>query len=143
MQAAAELAQKVWQGVGAEVTLRAVSDAEVGSLIVGGQGSWSVTLLPLTVNLPTQLVPFLSGPSAPNGANFSSINNPGYSTNVAAASALVGSDGCAKWAAAEESLFQHVDLVPFVNSTVPIFGQGANFELNQNGVAPTSIRMLA
>jgi peptide/nickel transport system substrate-binding protein len=102
-----------------------------------------VTLLPLTVNLPTQLVPFLSGPSAPNGANFSSINNPGYSTNVAAASALVGSDGCAKWAAAEESLFQHVDLVPFVNSTVPIFGQGANFELNQNGVAPTSIRMLA
>jgi peptide/nickel transport system substrate-binding protein len=142
-QAAAELAQKVWQGVGAEVTLRAVSDAEVGSLIVGGQGSWSVTLLPLTVNLPTQLVPFLSGPSAPNGANFSSINNSGYSTNVAAASALVGSDGCAKWAAAEESLFQHVDLVPFVNSTVPIFGQGANFELNQNGVAPTSIRMLA
>ena len=143
MQAAAELAQKVWQGVGAEVTLRAVSDAEVGSLIVGGQGSWSVTLLPLTVNLPTQLVPFLSGPSAPNGANFASINNSAYSTNVAAASAQVGSDGCTKWAAAEEAIFQHVDLVPFVNSTVPIFAQGATFELNQNGVSPQTIRMLA
>ena len=44
---------------------------------------------------------------------------------------MAGTDGCPKWAAAEAALFQHVDLVPFVNSAVPIFGQGAQFELSQ------------
>jgi peptide/nickel transport system substrate-binding protein len=143
MQAAAELLQKVWKDVGIDVTLRAVSDAEIGQLIVGGQGSWNVTLLPLTVNLPTQLVPFMSGPTPPNGVNFASIDNSGYTTNVQAASAQVGTAGCDKWAAAEVALLQHVDMVPFVNSSVPIFGQGAQFELSQNGVSPQSIRMLA
>jgi len=75
--------------------------------------------------------------------NFAGITNADYATNVAAASATVGAAGCDKWAAAEVSLFKHVDLVPFVNSAVPVFGAGATFELGQNGVDPTSIRMLS
>jgi peptide/nickel transport system substrate-binding protein len=142
MQASAELAQKTWQALGIEVTLKPVTDAEIGQLIVGGQGAWDVTFLPLTVSLPTQLVPFLSGPTPPNGVNFAGITNADYATNVQAASAAVGAAGCDKWAAAEVSLFKHVDLVPFVNSAVPVFGAGATFELSQNGVMPSSIRML-
>jgi len=34
-----------------------------------------------------------------------------------------------------------VNVVPFVNSTVPIFAKGASFELT-DGVDPSSIRML-
>jgi peptide/nickel transport system substrate-binding protein len=143
MQAGAELAQKVWGGVGAEVTLKAASDAEIGAVIVGGQGSWDATFLPLNVTLPTEPVPFLSGPSAPNGVNFSNIQNSEYTTNVQAASAVAGSAGCDKWAAAEVALFKHVDLVPFVNSAVPTFAKGAEFELTGGGLSPHSIRMLA
>jgi peptide/nickel transport system substrate-binding protein len=143
MQAGAELVQKAWQDAGVDVTIKAMTDAEAGTIIVGGQGSWSAAFIPLTVTLPTQLVPFLSGPSAPKGVNFSSINNADYDSNVAAASAIPGSGGCDKWAAAETALFKHVNMVPFVNSTVPVFAQGAQFELANAGVAPWSIRMLA
>jgi peptide/nickel transport system substrate-binding protein len=142
MQAGAELVQQAWTGIGAEVTLKGVTDAEVGQLIVGGQGAWQAALLPLGVTLPTQLVPFLSGPGAPNGGNFASINNAEYATNIQAAMATTGAAGCDKWAAAEQALFRRVDVVPFVNSAIPIFAKGSTFELTQGSVAPGSIRML-
>jgi peptide/nickel transport system substrate-binding protein len=142
MQAGAELVQKVWSDLGVSVTLKGVTDAEAGQLIVGGQGAWNAAFIPVGVNLPTQIVSFLSGPTPPKGTNFAFINNAGYASNVQAASALVGASGCDKWAAAEESLFQHVDVVPFVDSTVPFFAKGATFELSQIGVSPPSIRML-
>lgn len=141
-EAGAELMQQVWKGLGVDVTLKGITDAEVGTEIVGGQGSWDVVLLPLGVTLPTQLVPFLSGPGAPNGVNFSGIDNADYSADVQAASALAGNDGCDKWAAAESAIFQHVDMVPFVDSTVPTFAQGAQFEFSGGSLAPQTIRML-
>jgi peptide/nickel transport system substrate-binding protein len=100
-------------------------------------------ILPLTVSVPTQLVPFLSGPTPPDGVNFASIDNADYATSVQAASEVPGAEGCDDWAAAEEALFAHVDLVPFANTAVPIFGNGATFELSQNSLDPSSIRMLA
>jgi peptide/nickel transport system substrate-binding protein len=143
MQAGAELLQKLWADVGAEVTLKGVTDAEVGQLVVGGQGAWQAALLPLGVTLPTQLVPFLSGPPAPDGANFASIDNAEYAAAVKDAMAATGASGCDKWAAAEQALFRHVDIVPFVDSKIPAFGKGATFELSQGSLAPGSIRMLA
>jgi peptide/nickel transport system substrate-binding protein len=32
--------------------------------------------------------------------------------------------------------------VPFVNTTVPVFGKNATFDLSQGSVVPSSIRML-
>jgi peptide/nickel transport system substrate-binding protein len=61
---------------------------------------------------------------------------------VKAASAIEGAAGCDKWTAAEKALYEHVDLVPFVDSVAPIFGQGARFDLVEGAVAPSSIRML-
>ena len=143
MQAGAELLQKAWSEVGAEVTLKGVTDAEVGTLVVGGQGAWQAAFLPLGLTLPTQLVPFVSGPGAPNGANFASIENSDYTTNVQAAMNSTGATGCDKWTAAEAALVKGVDIVPFVDSTVPAFGKGATFELTSGSIDPTSIRMLA
>jgi peptide/nickel transport system substrate-binding protein len=142
MQAAAELVQKTWKGIGADVSLKGVTDTETGRLIAGGQAAWSATILPLGLSLPSEAVPFLSGPTPPKGTNFAGIKNAGYSAGVKAASAIEGAGGCDKWAAAEKALYEHVDLVPFVNSVAPIFGQGARFELTVNQVAPSSIRML-
>jgi peptide/nickel transport system substrate-binding protein len=141
--AGVELAQKAWTDLGAQVTVKPVTDAEVGTAIVGGQLAWDAALLPLNMPLPSGLVPYLSGPSAPQGVNFSGINNADYTAAVTEASAIAGADGCEKWAAAEKALFAHVDLVPFVNSTVPTFGQGAQFEFGDGALVPQSIRMLA
>ncbi|MFC6016489.1 ABC transporter substrate-binding protein [Plantactinospora solaniradicis] len=142
LKAGAELLQKLWGEVGVQVTLRSVTDAEIGELIVGGKGTWGATFLPLSVTLPTELVPFLSGPTPPNGSNFSGIQNEQYAAAVREASAIAGAAGCAKWAEAERALFQHVDVVPFVDSTVPTFGSGATYELTRGSVAPSSVRML-
>ncbi|MQA95262.1 MAG: hypothetical protein GEV11_11680 [Streptosporangiales bacterium] len=92
MKAGAELVQKAWQAAGAEVTLKGVTDTQVAQTIVAGDGAWSTASVPLTVSVPAQLVPFLSGPSAPDGTNFSSIGNPGYTAAVEKAPA--GSPGC-------------------------------------------------
>jgi peptide/nickel transport system substrate-binding protein len=141
MQAAAELLQKVWSELGVEVTLKGGTDAEMGQL-VGGQLAWDAAIVPLNVSLPSQTVPFLSGPPAPNGTNFASIDNPGYTAKVAEASEIAGTEGCDAWAAAEKALYERVDVVPFANANRPMFGKGAEFELSQGSLTPTSIRMV-
>ncbi len=142
LQSGAELLQKAWSELGVEVSLKAVSTAEIGTVILAAQGTWHAVLLPLTVTLPSQLVPFLSGPVAPNGNNFAGIKNPAYDAAVKKASSIAGTDGCPDWAAAEKALISSLDVVPFVDSTVPAFGQGVTFELNQGAVAPATLRML-
>jgi peptide/nickel transport system substrate-binding protein len=141
MQAGVELMQKLWTELGAEVTLKGASDSEAGQIVIGGQGSWDVTVMPLGVTLPSQLVPYLSGPTPPGGANFAGIENQDYVANVAEAATKPGDEGCDAWAAAEKSLFEHVDVVLFVDSVQPFFGKGTEFELSQGNVMPSSIRM--
>ena len=142
LQSGAELLQKAWGELGVDVSLKAVSTAEISTVVLAGQGTWHAGLIPLTVSLPSQLVSFLSGTTPPNGSNFSAIKNPEYDAAVHKASSIAGTDGCADWAAAERALFKQVNLVPFVNTTVPIFAKGATFELSQGSVIPGSIRML-
>ncbi|BCJ74755.1 peptide ABC transporter substrate-binding protein [Catellatospora sp. IY07-71] len=143
MQAGAELLQKEWSALGVEVTLKAVTDAEIGQLVVGGQGAWQAAFLPLGVPVPTALVAFLSGPNPPNGVNLASVNNAEYAALAKEAAGVPGTQGCPKWTAAEDALFKKVDIVPFVDSSIPTFGKGATFELSQGAVIPGSIRMLA
>ncbi len=141
MQAGAELLQKVWGELGVEVPLKGGTDAEMGQL-VGGELRWDAAIVPLNVSLPSQTVPFVSGPAAPKGTNFAAIDNPDYTAKAGEAATIVGSDGCGAWAEAEKALFERADVVPFANANRPVFGKGAEFELTQGSVAPSSIRMV-
>jgi peptide/nickel transport system substrate-binding protein len=141
MQAAAELLQKVWSELGVQVTLKSGGDAETGQLIAG-QLPWDAAFMPLNVTLPSQAVPFLSGPAAPDGTNFASVDNPDYTAKVAEAAKVAGTDGCDAWAQAERALYERADIVPFANASRPVFGKGAEFELSEGSVAPSSIRMV-
>ena len=107
-----------------------------------GAGDWDIAWVPLNVNSPDQVVPFLSGPAAPNGTNFSAIQNADYDAGVKEASAMTGTEGCATWLEAESALFAAADIVPFANNVVQTFGAGAEFE-TPGQLVPTSIRMLA
>ncbi|MFI6662106.1 ABC transporter substrate-binding protein [Streptomyces sp. NPDC050523] len=141
MQNAAELLRTYWQKIGVKVTLRGAADSQFDQ-IISGQGSWDALFLPLTVTLPSQIVPFVSGPTPPHGSNFAAIDNSAYTAQVRAASALPGAKGCAHWAAAEKALFQRTDVVIFADQVTPMFGSGATFDLIEGTLAPTSIRMV-
>ncbi|MGW4527298.1 ABC transporter substrate-binding protein [Amycolatopsis sp. NPDC004378] len=142
MAPTAELVQQQWKSLGAEVTLKAV-DSPGLSQVLFGTGEWEVSLGPVGFTLPSQLVPFVSGPAAPNGTNFAHIANPGYDQAAQRAASKPGEASCPDWNAAETALVKRVDAVPYFDSVVPVYASGAKFTLNQGNMDPTSIRMYA
>ena len=140
--AAAELAVQEWKAAGADVTAKAVDETALQGAVFG-TGDWDIAWVPLNVNSPDQLVPFLSGPGlADEGTNFSGIDNVDYTDAVAAANAMEGAAGCPTWLDAESKLVAAADIVPFATSAVKTYGKGAQFAY-PGTLMPTSIRMLA
>lgn len=140
--AAAELAVQEWKAAGADVTAKGVDETALQGAIFG-TGDWDIAWVPLNVNSPDQLVPFLSGPGlADGGTNFSGIDNKEYADGVAQASTMNGTDGCDTWLDAESKLVAAADIVPFANNAVKTYGNGAEFDY-PGTFMPTSIRMVA
>jgi len=140
--AAAELLQSTWSQLGVKVSLHGITDAEIDSEIVAGTAAWNVAIVPIGLTTPSELVPFVSGTTPPNGEDFSYIKNAAYTADVTKASSAAGSAGCPDWNAAETELYKDVDLVPFVDSAIATYAKGATFSLSQGSVMPASIRML-
>lgn len=140
--AAAELAVQEWQDAGVTVKAKAQSGSTIQQTIFG-TGDWDIAWVPLNVNSPDQLVPFLSGPGiADGGTNFAGIQNDAYDSGVAKAMKMNGQDGCSTWLDAESNLIADSDVVPFANSVVSTYENGATFSY-PGQMVPTSIRMLA
>jgi peptide/nickel transport system substrate-binding protein len=139
---AAELMQSTWSQLGVKVSLHGITDAEIDSEIVAGTAAWNVAIVPIGLTTPSELVPFVSGTTPPNGEDFSYIKNAAYTADVAKASSAPGSAGCPDWNAAETDLYKDVDLVPFVDSAIATYAKGATFKLSQGSIMPASIRML-
>ncbi|WP_214401572.1 ABC transporter substrate-binding protein [Pseudonocardia lacus] len=139
--AAAELAVQQWKAIGVAATAQAQNETTLTGTIFGA-GDWDVAWVTLNVSTPDQLVPFLSGPPAPDGTNFSAIADPAYDAAVSAASALTPEEGCAAWLDAEAGLIANADIVPFAAVSARTFGKGAEFA-TPGQLVPTSIRMTA
>ena len=139
--AAAELAVRQWKAIGVQATAQAQNETTLTGTIFGA-GDWDVSWVSLNVSSPDQLVPFLSGPAAPEGTNFAAIADPDYDAAVQKAMAIPGKEGCADWLAAESALIAKAEVVPFANNDVRTFGTGAKFE-TPGQLIPMSIRMLA
>jgi peptide/nickel transport system substrate-binding protein len=137
---AAELIQQTWKSLGVDVTLKGVDSPGLNTAYFG-TGAWDASMAPITLNLPSQLVPFVSGPVPPNGTNFAHLANKDYESSVKTASTKAGSAGCSDWNAAEKALIKAVDAVPYENTVAPTFMKGAKFVVG-DGIDPTSIRML-
>jgi peptide/nickel transport system substrate-binding protein len=137
-QAAAELATQQWTALGVTVVDKATSGAATNEALFG-TGDWDVAWIALNVSSPDQLVPFLSGEAATG--NFSSIANADYDAGVTAASAMQGTEGCPTWLDAESNLVKAADVVPFANTVVKTFGNGAEFVIS-GSLIPTSIRLV-
>lgn len=140
MAPAAELVQQSLKGIGADVTLKGV-DSPGLSRVLFDTGDWDLSLGPLGLTLPSQLVPFVSGPQPPQGTNFAHIRNAQYDSLAGQAASAAGDAGCPSWLAAESALFAQLDVVPFANTVVPTFGTDTRFTMNQGAIQPSTIRM--
>ncbi|MFG3280496.1 ABC transporter substrate-binding protein [Streptomyces sp. NPDC048111] len=140
MSAAAEYLADAWQKAGADVRLRAVSDAAYGEVEAVTQ-DWDVDWAPLGVTLPSQLIGSLSGPFTPDGGNFAHLTNHRYEALTAAASKQPGTSGCAAWNESEAALLTNGDLVPVVDKTLTSAAHDATYRITAGLFDPTSIRM--
>ncbi|MDR1833889.1 MAG: ABC transporter substrate-binding protein [Propionibacteriaceae bacterium] len=140
--AAAELAVAAWTEAGFQVDLQQLPTDQASGILFG-TGAWDVAWEPLQVSSPDQIMPYLTGPGlADGGTNFSNIANTAYDEKVAAASAQLGTAGCADWLAAETELIKANNLTVFANNLIKVYGNGATFE-HVSTIVPTSIRMTA
>ncbi|WP_329260406.1 ABC transporter substrate-binding protein [Actinoallomurus sp. NBC_01490] len=139
--AAAELAVRQWKAIGVEATAHSQNETTLTSTLFGA-GDWDVAWASVNVSSPDQLVPFLSGPAAPQGNNFAAISDPDYDAAVKSAMKIQGVAGCRDWLAAESGLIAKADVVPFAGKVVRTFGKAAEFQ-TPGQLIPTSIRMLA
>jgi len=140
MAAGAELLQQGWKNAGVDVTLKGLDSPGI-SQVMFATGEWDISLAPLGLTLPSQLVPFVSGGEPPQGTNFAHIKNPEYTALVAKAAAQAGPAGCADWLAAESALVEKQDMTLFANTVLPTFGSNARFEIAGGLLKPSSIRM--
>ncbi|WP_082748630.1 ABC transporter substrate-binding protein [Nocardioides jensenii] len=138
--AAAELLRDNWSEIGVDMEIQGVPPSGLGP-IVYESGDWDAGWLPITVGIPSDLVARLSGQTPPKGSNLASIDNQTYVEETSAATALPLAKSCPRWVAAEQALFQDLDVVPIVDGTIPTFGAGVEFELQAGLIDPSSIRM--
>ena len=74
---AMELALPQWEELGVDVELQGVDQAQFNTIAFETR-AWDVFLAAVNLNLPSQLVPFVSGAQPPDGVNFSAIANADY-----------------------------------------------------------------
>jgi len=86
-------------------------------------------------------VGLVSGPSPPNGSNFSGINNAAYKTLSTSALGKTGAAACRDWIRAESALMRASDVAPTNVLTSATYGSKATFALDAGGIIPTSLRL--
>jgi peptide/nickel transport system substrate-binding protein len=141
--AGVELLAKQWKALGVEVNTRALPQAQLNKLFFS-TGAWDASWADFTFNLPSQMVAFVSGPTIPNGSNFSDIKNAQYTKDTTEATSKVGKAGCPLWNQAEVALLKDFNLVPMFDSVSHAYVNKAKVEAMGSGEFwPAAIRLLA
>lgn len=105
-------------------------------------GEWDLVWAPISTTLPSTWQGILSGDFPPNGGNWTYNTNQEFFDLAAEAQSLAGEESCDAWEAAQASLIEHVEVMPFYEATETVYGDGVTFQLNSNGlVIPTSLRL--
>ncbi len=139
----AELLSQAWRALGAQVQLSADTSAAFNQILFN-TGDYDVYLVGFVAHLPSQMVPYLSGPVPPEGTNVSGIRNQEYNALAAKAASTLAPAACQFWNGAERALYRNVDLVPISDQTVPYFLQGAQARISGAHIpVATSLRVLS
>jgi peptide/nickel transport system substrate-binding protein len=138
---AAELIAQQWESLGA--TVKTTAGTLTGLVQVQKNGNYDVLLQPFNSSLPSRFVSLMSGPTPPDGNNFSGIDNRAYTDLVTKASAITAPESCTYWKQAEQALFRAVDVAPISERIGYYFLNGADATMNGTTTLPdpTSIRV--
>jgi peptide/nickel transport system substrate-binding protein len=141
-QATAELMAQQWRMLGAQTKLTNDSAAALNKVLFQ-TSSYDVYVGGFGNDLPSQLIPYLSGPTPPNGTNLAGIRNRQYETLAAKAETLTPPAACGYWNQAEQALYHDVNPAPISNTTTAYFLHSAQAEVTGfDDPVPTSIRVL-
>jgi peptide/nickel transport system substrate-binding protein len=138
----AELITKEWEAVGVQV--KSVGDsAAVLTQVLHKTRNYDVLMQGFGFTLPTQMVPYFSGPVPPKGTNLAGVHNETYRALAIKAQALEADKACPIWNQAEQSLLRELDIVPIADRPETWFlhdarAQAAGWQLP----IPTSLRVL-
>jgi peptide/nickel transport system substrate-binding protein len=135
-----ELLQQQLSSAGARVTLVGGTTTDLSTALFG-TGNWDIVCAPVTLANPSQMIGLVSGPSPPNGANFSHIDNATYKSLSTSALGKTGAAACRDWIRAEAALMRDSDVAPTNVLTSATYGSRARFALDAGGLIPTSIRL--
>lgn len=139
MAAAAELLAQEWKDLGVQVTLSDITDTQLNDVLFSS-GDWDAGWVPIGVNLPSQLVGFLSGPAP--ATNFAHLSNATYNADATKAAATGDlAAACALWNSAEVALYKNTDVVPQFDSVVSTFLKGGTVELFSGLPNASSLRL--
>ncbi len=140
-KAAAELIAQQWKSVGIDV--KTTTGTLTGLVQVQKNGNFDVLLQPFNSNLPSRFVALLSGPTPPQGTNFSGIDNKTYDSLVTKASGMTAPASCTYWGQAEKAIFQAVNVAPISERIGNYFLNKATATINGTTTLPdpTSIRV--
>lgn len=142
LRSTAEFLVGEWKKLGAEAV---VEEVTVMAFITVTQqsGDWELALgAGVTGSLPSDAVPFFSGPLPPQGRNAGAIDNPEYLRLVGQASAIPDEASCPVWQQAEAALVKRADVFAVAETTAIWFTGKARFQVAANTtIVPTSIRL--
>ncbi|PZF84712.1 ABC transporter substrate-binding protein [Jiangella anatolica] len=137
----AEYLAQQWEAIGVQVELPGYSSTAATEVLYQ-TSNWDVYLSGWEFILPSQMVPYLSGPVPPDGLNIMHLDNPEYERLAAEAITMTPPEACASWNEAERAVIGELDLVPVSNASEPWFLRGAEAEIQYRGPVATSLRVL-
>jgi peptide/nickel transport system substrate-binding protein len=142
-QATAEYLAQQWKALGVRVKTVTNTLATAGK-VVHETHNYDVLISGYNFSLPSQLVPYLSGATPPDGDNTAGVDNEEYDSLTARAIGMTPPGACAHWKRAEQAIVRDVDLAPLSNRVDPWFLRKAQAEVQRyNAPIPTSIRVLS
>lgn len=141
LSAAAELLAQQWREVGADVQPSTIAATQLNEVLFAS-GDWDAGWIPVTVSLPTQLAPFLSGPTPPEGINFAHISNEVYDEKSAQAATEGEKEAaCALWLEAETALIKEGDVAPMFDIVARSYLNGVVLDAVAGEIDGSSIRI--
>ncbi|MER7500937.1 ABC transporter substrate-binding protein [Nonomuraea pusilla] len=135
--AAAELMQQQLKAAGVELVPKGGNQLAINEAM--SNGTWDLMAIAFVWHQPSQMVPWFSGKTFPEGGtNLTGTRNRAYDELVAKASTKPGKQGCELWSQAETALIRNLDVVPFQQIPQSVYGRGARFRLD---LLPFTIEM--
>jgi peptide/nickel transport system substrate-binding protein len=138
----AEYLAQQWRKLGVNVKLRSETLVGLTSTFFKTR-NWDVEIDGQGMALPTQVVPWYSGPTPPDGKNVGATDNKTFESLSSQAGALPAEQSCDYWNKAEQALISGFDVVPVSDRYEYIYLHKAQAQHAAAVPAiPTTIRVL-